>query len=368
MSDEYTNTRTTMGDDAAFNALISGTLQNLVEDGVTTITGQYTLFRNPGIVSLRFPNLTSITSNAIADNPNLEVIDIGKQCSFNSGCFGSNVKLNSLILRGSTMSTCGNIMFYSTPIAVGKGGVFVPSDLVSTYKANSDWAAYNIYPISEYPRSTWDTISDTWTQILEAESDGTYSTKYAVGDTKVITINNNDYYAQIVAFDADPLSDTSGNAKITWILKELYADRHNMNSTNNNAYGWPSTSMRSWLVSDVLPLFPEPVKTAIKEVKKYSYDKTTSADVTSNDKLWIPSAREVLTSSSYGYESNGPTYTTVFNSNDAIIKYFGFSAENWWIRSVNGNNNTRFQNVNNNGISSHSLADSFNGVALGFCT
>ena len=369
MADSYVNTRTIMGDQEAFDALIAGELENLVEDGITNISKGYIICYNNGIKSIKLPNLTNIKQGAINYNGKLEVIDIGKKCSFDSASISSNPKLSSLILRGSTMSTQGGSILIGTPITIGHGGVFVPSDLVSTYKANSSWGAYNIYPIEDYPKSDWGTIADSWSEIFANEDNGTYLTKYSLGDTKKITINNNDYYAQIVAFDADPLSDNSGNnAKITWILKELYADTHRMNATNTNANGWPDTEMRTWLNDTILPLIPSDVRTAIKEVTKTSYDKTTSADVTSNDKLWIPSAREVFIGSSYGYEASGPTYTTFFSSASAI-KYKGLSMCSWWLRSANSSSTNNFQDVYSNGtLNRDSAIISTIGVCLGFCT
>lgn len=368
MADSYVNTRTIMGDQEAFDALIAGELEDLVEDGVTSISKMYAIYYNDGIKSIKLPNLTNICQNAIASNGKLEVIDISKKCSFAFATMSINPKLSSLILRGSTMSTQGGGILIGTPIAIGHGGVFVPSDLVSTYKANSLWGNYNIYPIEDYPKSDYSTITDTWSEIFANESNGTYSTKYSLGDTKKITINNNDYYAQIVAFDADPLSDTSGNAKITWVLKELYADTHRMNATPINANGWPVTELRSWLNDTILPLIPSDVRTAIKEVTKTSYDRTTSADVTSNDKLWIPSAREVFTSSSYGYEASGPTYTSIFSSDSARIKYKGTSENYWWLRSAYSNSTSAFQIASVNGSSYGYNAGNSHGVCLGFCT
>ena len=68
-------------------------------------------------------------------------------------------------------------------------------------KSASNWSTYadNIYPIVAYPVTNFETITDSWSQIIASIDDGSYSTKYAVGDTKKININNVDVYAQIVA-------------------------------------------------------------------------------------------------------------------------------------------------------------------------
>ena len=368
MADSYVNTRETLGDQGALDALVSESLEHLVEDGVKSLTKPYAIYYNTGIKSVKFPNLEIISAAyAICNNSQLKLIDIGKKCAFGLNSIIENPALVSLILRGDTMSTHGNGILSGSLLALGYGGVYVPADLVATYKANYSWSKYNIYSIDNYPVTDFSTISDSWNDILANETNGSYSTKYSVGDTKLIAIDNSDYYAQIVAFDADELSDESGNAKITWILKDLYG-AHNMNSTGTNANGWPESAMRSYLSTDILPLIPDPIKSAIKEVKKTSYDKTTSADVTSNDKLWIPSAREVLTSSSYGYEASGPSYTSFFSGNANRIKHNGASASTWWLRSATNNSTVSFQCVGINGTLNGNVANASLGVCLGFCT
>ena len=376
MPDEYVNTRAIMGDQAAFDALIAGSLENLVEDGVTSIA-PYAIYNNSGIKSVKFPNVTRIYQNGIDHCENLSVVDIGKECTFNNACLQSDPKLYSVILRGSTISTIDSVNstpFNSTPIAFGYGGIYVPDNLLSTYKASTVWSSYNIYPISDYPRLSWETISDTWMEIFAAEGDGTYSNKYSIGDTKILTLNSQDYYAQIVAMDADELSDESGNnAKITWILKELYESKHAMNSSSSsNINGWPSTSIRSWLISDVLPLFPSDIRSNIKEVKKTYYDRTTSSTLTSNDSIWIPSAREILLTSSRGYENNGVSYTSFIKENNrrkALVTNGPTDSTEWWLRSTSNANSTSFQTVNMNGIGgNYAYSNREHGVCIGFCT
>ena len=50
---------------------------------------------------------------------------------------------------------------------------------------------------------------------------------------------------QIVAFNADEKSDGTGNAKISWMMRDLLNATHRMNATDTNKNGWPATEMRS---------------------------------------------------------------------------------------------------------------------------
>ena len=73
-------------------------------------------------------------------------------------------------------------------------------------------------------------ISDTWDQIIAACNDGTYSTKYKVGNYKTLDLGSEGTITmQIVARDEDNLSDGSGKAPLTWISKEVLATERRFN-------------------------------------------------------------------------------------------------------------------------------------------
>lgn len=61
-------------------------------------------------------------------------------------------------------------------------------------------------------------ITDSWEEIFAAELDGTYKTKYQIGDIKLLDLGNDGIVPmRIVAFDKDVLADGSGYAPITWL-------------------------------------------------------------------------------------------------------------------------------------------------------
>ena len=66
------------------------------------------------------------------------------------------------------------------------------------------------------------TINDSWEDIIASVNDGTYKSKYKIGDTKSMDLGSEGVVEmQIAAFDADELADGSGTAAITWISKQL---------------------------------------------------------------------------------------------------------------------------------------------------
>lgn len=235
----------------------------------------------------------------------------------------------------------------------------------------SCYAQYNYTGLEE-------TIEDDWETILANIDNGTYATKYNVGDTKIINLGTEGTVTmQIVAMDADEKADGSGNAPITWVSEYLLKTSHRMNPANSgNAEGtgtiggWEKTEMRSYLKETILPLIPDVVRNRIVEVKKYSTGYDTAGSKVSNyettDDVWIPSYREIFGGTSL--ETQGAIYSEVFSSAATRIKYkvAASSATIWWLRSAYST--TIFRIVNSIGAASNSTASGSGGVALGFCT
>ena len=203
--------------------------------------------------------------------------------------------------------------------------------------------------------------------IFAAEEDGTYSTKYKVGDTKMVSVNGSPVAMQIVAIDGDELADGTGNAKITWLCLG-YQGKHNMNSTNTTSGGWASCAMRQYLIDSVLPNIDSTVRAQIKSVNKTYYDYASSSTKVSADSIWIPSFREVGFGTTK--EDSGVIYSGIFTDNAARIKNDGLyalgTAATWWLRSASNGN--AFCNVGASGSSYNYGASASYGVVFGFCT
>ena len=339
------------------------------ESDTATEVGAYAFYNFTSLASAE-TSATTIGTSAFQGCANLTTVDLTGTgaTTIAASAFSGDTKLEALIIRSNTVATLANVnALSSTLIAAEDGAVYVPTALVDSYKAATNWSTYasQIYPISAYPVTDFSTISDSWAEIFAAEDNGTYATKYQVGDKKQIVVNGTTAYAVIAAMDADTLADNSGNAKITWVLDRIITT-HAMNSTATNADGWPTTEMRTWLSGTILPTIDETIRNNIKEVSKTSYDYTTKADVTSTDKLWLPSMREVFGGTSY--EQSGPIYSGLFKDANSRIRRQSGAANYWWLRSAISNSGTYFWCVNNNGASGNSSANYQYGVAFGFCT
>ena len=296
-------------------------------------------------------------------------VDLYSQATIDQNAFYDDINLFSLLLRSSAMTTLRSVnAFGGTPIGSGYGKVYVPGELVSSYREATNWAyiAEHIESLENYTDggpTGGETITDSWATIL---TNNNYATDYSIGDTKWLPAMDSYILMQIVAFDADELSDNTGYAHITWLCKG-YQGLHKMNLTDTISGGWASSDMRTWLINDVLPTIDPTVSACIKTVKKTFVNRLpTAGTYTSNDDIWIPSAREIFGGTNY--ESSGCVYTGFFADSTSRVKYrYWTSSHNdlWWLRTVNNN---YFACVNNSGSFTGNYPNGSNGVVFGFCT
>ena len=108
--------------------------------------------------------------------------------------------------------------------------------------------------------------------------------------------------------------------------------------------------MRAWLRDSILPLFPETVRSNIREVKKYSYSYSDKGTISSSDTIWIPSRREMFGADN-AFEDEGPEYLTAFPDDASRQKqHIGVSEPSrWWFRSASNNSAGSFGYVHYDG-------------------
>jgi hypothetical protein len=250
------------------------------------------------------------------------------------------------------------------------------------------------YAVFEEPVAPEDVeIADDWDTILASIADGTYKTKYKIGNYKGLTYGEyaQNIPVQIVAFDKDDLADGSGKAAITWILRPArlicQANRQTGQETTDEAGnnvmvegtgsygGWPKSYMRTYIQS-IEQQIQENVRNNIKEVKKTSISVNINnqiEEVVSADRLWIPSAREVFGNDT-SYETAGAMYTSFFSygNNKIKINMYGQTTL-WWLRTAvkgafNGISNN-FYNVTTNGAAyDGQMCTNTCSTCFGFCT
>lgn len=109
------------------------------------------------LVEINFPACLSTTSGCFNGCTQMKKADFGTTLTIAAQTFAYCSALDTLILRGNSVSTLRNVSALSgTPIASGTGYIYVPSSLVDSYKAATNWSTYaaQIRAIEDYPDIT----------------------------------------------------------------------------------------------------------------------------------------------------------------------------------------------------------------------
>ena len=331
--------------------------------------GTYAFYNHPNL-ERAVVSAPVIEANAFQGATKLEVVDLTSEAavSIAANAFNGCSAMKHLIVRSLTRSSlAATSALTGSPITFGEGGIYVPSSLLDSYKGGTNWSNYekNIYPLDEYPRANFDSISASWSTIL---TNPDYATAYAVKDTKTLELTDGTKIKMdLAALDTDVKSDNSGNAKMTWICYGI-PYMHRMNATSTTEGGWVSSEMRSWLISDILSKIPTEIKSHIVSVKK-SYRSKSPNDETlwSDDEIWIPSYREVGFTNANYIESDGVIYSSLFPNQASRVKYNASGSTGvWWLRSADST--TYFEQVSASGGVGSYGAKNIQGVVFGFCT
>ena len=332
--------------------------------------GQYAFYSHPNL-ERAVVSAPVIEANAFQGAAKLEVVDLTSEAaaSIAANAFNGCSAMKHLVVRSLTRSSlAATSALAGSPIDLGDGGIYVQPSLLDSYKSGTNWSTYakNIYPLGEYPRVNFDSISAAWSTIL---TNPDYATAYAVKDTKILELTDGaKIKMDLAALDTDIKSDNSGTAKMTWICHGVPMT-HRMNATAVTTDGWVGSEMRSWLISDILSKIPTEIKSHIVSVKK-SYRSKSPNDETlwSDDEIWIPSYKEVGFTNTTYVESDGVVYSGLFGSYPEKIKYnTSGSAYLWWLRSASSA--TAFRQVGANGNETgNNNANAPIGVVFGFCT
>ena len=111
----------------------------------------------PALTSVTIPKVTSLPSQCMYNCTSLQKIDLPAVTSISDSVFMMDSKLTAVILRSATLVTLGNkSAFSNSGISAGTGYIYVPSSLVSRYKAATNWSTYaaHIRAIEDYPDIT----------------------------------------------------------------------------------------------------------------------------------------------------------------------------------------------------------------------
>lgn len=110
------------------------------------------------LISVEFPMVTNVGTQAFQNCLSLKKADFNVLTSINIWAFNVCRALEALIIRTNSVCTLAgtNAFANNSGIAAGTGYVYVPSALVDSYKAATNWSTYanQIRAIEDYPSIT----------------------------------------------------------------------------------------------------------------------------------------------------------------------------------------------------------------------
>ena len=217
--------------------------------------------------------------------------------------------------------------------------------------------------------------NDDWATIAAVAKSGNYAGTYNVGDTKEVDLGSLGKHTVRVANTSTPAEcSREGFSQTACGFVLEFADiitTHVMNPSGEykgttysdgwNKDGWPASSMRSYLSTDIYNALPSALQSTIIDTKVVSgHGKDDSANFTSTDKLYLLSIVEVWgqwPSNTINYDTGRDKtrqldyYTGVtINSYSKAIKQRNGTNEFWWLRAPYSISTGSFYYVGSNGV------------------
>ena len=219
----------------------------------------------------------------------------------------------------------------------------------------------NLSTYAQYTSPVQDVeITDSWDTIIANIDNGTYKTRYSLGNYKPLDLGTEGIVnMQIVAIDGDTL-ESGGKAPLTFLGKGLLSTKHYMNSTNSTQGSWKGTNMLKYLNETILPIIPSNVSSRIQSVTK-TYRSSSGSALSTINTLWIPSVYEINGNSAYG--ETGVNYSKVLNNWVKTLPD-GTTSDYWTRTAYSG---TQFRHFTYEGKLSFAGASEKKRICLGFC-
>ena len=220
----------------------------------------------------------------------------------------------------------------------------------------------------------------SWEKISQYSKDGTASSRFALGDTKVVTLSHSDgtmedITVQIVGFNHDKAEDgsTVGISFACYSMPKEQSVFTGPSGSERAGYMsfWKSngtmhySTIRDLCVGEIYNSLPPALKSAIVPVKKNvnSQDGTVSAGasvVSFCDPCWLLSAVELgvsvssLTMASGDRATYATTYTYFSSASSSVLqtrrkRYIDGVATDYWLRDYSSAAQSRFFSGNSSG-------------------
>ena len=145
-------------------------------------------------------------------------------------------------------------------------------------------------------------ITDSWETIIASIKDGSYATKYQIGDYKAETVNGTAAKFRLIGFYKNEMAKDGGYAPTTWIISgntspsvEATFKKKWHNNLTTTDLNWSNSDIRGYLNTTFKDYLPEVVEKNLIQAKIESSVDDPETDITTNDYVWLPSSREIAT-------------------------------------------------------------------------
>ena len=239
--------------------------------------------------------------------------------------------------------------------------------------------------------------TDSWSTIISAVKSGNTSL-YNVGDTKTVDMGTLGTHTLRIANTSTPTEcSTEGFFQTACGFVLEFADiitTHNMNPSGEykgttyqfgwNVDGWPASSMRTYVNTDILNALPTELKNGIIDTTVVSGHGSTAGETnfTSTDKIYLLSDHEVYEDVDGNTSSGIDRYDTAYantrqldyykglnvttSSYSGAIKLLNGSNYYWWLRSASSSSAYYFYGVYYSGYWNDYYANNTFGVSPAF--
>lgn len=299
-----------------------------------------------------FLSLNYVSSRSFSGCKSLHSVELYTNERFNwqNNSFENCYALDEVILHNSE-GLNNNTIFDSAPIAMYYGCLYVPNSIVDALRANTNLMNHfhRIEAVEDYPVLPVGTISDSWDDIILSEENGSYLSKYSIGDYKFQKIGGVTCKCTIIGFDYDTLSNDSKKAHITWLVDTTFI-------LTKTSFDWSTETLVHNKLNDLLTNsdtnFSEKIKTVVKKV---------SSDKSSNDRFFMFLEEEVKGDLAYDYFKS--------NTDNIIIKKSDGTAASrgWWLRDYTGSFSVKYIDGSGTKRTASINSNTF-WLVYGFCT
>ena len=218
--------------------------------------------------------------------------------------------------------------------------------------------------------------TDSWEVIINAVQNNNTSS-YSVGDEKTIDMGTFGTQTVRIANMSTPTEcSTTGFSQTGcgFVVEfKTLITTYNMNSSATNVGGWPATTMRTFVNSDIYNALPSDLKAGIINTTVVSSHGSTSGEgnFTSTDKLYLLDRQEVLgdnSSNNTAYSSTRQIDYYVGKSYRGRLKYLndGSTEKEWWLRSAYSSGDIFFNTMDDEGDTRNRSALYAGGVSPAF--